>query len=149
MNRGRRPPSVCTPRTFRFAQQLLPPVRQAKQFPQFMYGSTEQRSPGLDVGDARADCEHLDAQLVAGNARVAEERHLAEIAADVGAADADAMHANQRLARARARGVLNRPIEVAGFFKTNCFHESIIRQCLLRYRLSASQVAQRLRSYAG
>ena len=72
-----------------------------------MYGSTEQRSPGLTLVTPVADREHFDAQLVAGNPRVAEERHLAEVAADVGAADADAMDADQRLARPR-RGRLGR-----------------------------------------
>ncbi len=53
---------------------------------------------GLDVRHALADRHDLDAQLVAGDARIAEERHLAEIAADVGAADADTVDAHQRLA---------------------------------------------------
>ena len=53
-----------------------------------------------DVGHARADGEHLDAQLVARDARIAEEGHLAEVAADVGAADADPVDADQGLARA-------------------------------------------------
>ena len=69
---------------------------------------------GLDVGHAGADRDDFDAQLVAGNARVAEERHLAEIAADVGAADADAMDADEGFAAAGGRGsgmamVRNRP----------------------------------------
>src|SRR5262249_14354737 len=59
---------------------------------------------GPDVGHARADGEHLDAELVAGDTRVAEEGHLAQVAADVGAADADAVDAHQRLARPRRRG---------------------------------------------
>ena len=65
-----------------------------------MYGSTEQRSPGLTLVDAVADGDDLDAQLVAGDARVAVERHLAEVAADVGAADADAVDADEGLAGA-------------------------------------------------
>ena len=60
-----------------------------------MYGSTEQRSPGLTFVTPGADGEHFDAEFVAGDARIAEERHLAEVAADVGAADADAMDAHQ------------------------------------------------------
>ena len=44
------------------------------------------------------DGEHFDAQFVAGDARVAEERHLAEVAAVVGAAHADAVDAHERLA---------------------------------------------------
>ena len=53
---------------------------------------------GRDVRDARADGEHLDTQLVAGDARVAEEGHLAEVAGDVRAADADAMDAEKDFA---------------------------------------------------
>ena len=54
---------------------------------------------GLDVRHALADLDHLDPQLVAGDARIAEEGHLAEVAADVGPADADPVDAHQRLAR--------------------------------------------------
>src|SRR5438067_277466 len=53
----------------------------------------------LDIGHARPDIEHLDTELVAGDARIAEEGHLAEIAADIGAANADPMHAHERLPR--------------------------------------------------
>ena len=53
---------------------------------------------GLDVGDALADGDDLDAQLVAGDARVAEEGHLAEVAAEVRPADADPVDAHQGLA---------------------------------------------------
>src|SRR5437868_3535281 len=51
---------------------------------------------GLNVGDRSADLEHLDAEFVSRDARIAGERHLAEVAADVGAADADAMDAHKR-----------------------------------------------------
>src|SRR5208282_2937623 len=53
----------------------------------------------LDVRHAGADVQDLDAKLVAGDARVAVKGHLAEIAADVGAADADAVDAHQGIAR--------------------------------------------------
>ena len=59
---------------------------------------------GRDVRNALADGEDFDAEFVAGDARVAEERHLAEVAADVGAADADLMDAHQRLAGAGRGG---------------------------------------------
>ena len=65
-----------------------------------MYGSTEQRSPALTFADAGADVDDFDAQLVTGDAGIAEERHLAEIAADVGSANADPMDAHQSLAGA-------------------------------------------------
>src|SRR5438552_15368096 len=50
----------------------------------------------LDVLHIRPDLQHLHAKLVSRDARIAEEGHLAEITADVRAADADAMDANQR-----------------------------------------------------
>src|SRR6185503_1030071 len=55
--------------------------------------------PGLHVRDARSGLEDLDAQLVAGNARIAVEGHLAQESGDVGAADADAEDPDERLAR--------------------------------------------------
>src|SRR5262249_36782440 len=45
---------------------------------------------GLEVRHALPDCDDLDAEFVAGDAGITVEGHLAEIAADVGAADADA-----------------------------------------------------------
>ena len=42
------PPSVCTPITLSDAQQLVLPRRQAMQAPQLRYGSTAQRSPGIN-----------------------------------------------------------------------------------------------------
>ena len=58
---------------------------------------------GADVGDAVADLKHLDAQLMARDARVAEERHLAQIATNISPADADLVDAHQGLARGRLR----------------------------------------------
>src|SRR5205085_2596520 len=80
----------------------------------------------LDVGDVGADLEHLDAQLMAGNTRIAEERHLAQVAADVGAADADAMDANQGLSGAGTVGLGYADLlEQTGSFQLDRFHESI------------------------
>ena len=62
----------------------------------------------LHVLDPRPHRHHLDAEFMARDARVAEERHLAEVAAVVGAADADGMHADDGRAGAgcrRLRGV--------------------------------------------
>ena len=82
----------------------------------------------LHVRHALADREHFDAELVPGNARIAEERHLAEIAAEIGAADADAVHAHERFARpglrpARAMSMLAR--SVCGFSSWSGFHECV------------------------
>ena len=56
---------------------------------------------GSHVRDAGADGHHFDGQLMAGDPRITEERHLAEVAAVVGAADADGMHADHSLAGPR------------------------------------------------
>ena len=58
-----------------------------------------------DVRHALADRDHFDAQFVPQNPRIRDKRHLAEIGADIGAADAHAMHADQRLARTGRRGI--------------------------------------------
>ena len=92
-----------------------------------MYGSTEQRSPGLTLVDAGADRDDLDAQLVAGDARVAEERHLAEVAADVGAADADAVDADQGLAGAGSGRLGDGDgAKPAGLFELDGVHASLV-----------------------
>ena len=66
---------------------------------------------------------HFDAEFVAGDARVAEEGHLAEVAADVGAADADAVDPDQDLAGARPFGFLDRNLfKLAGLFQEDRFH---------------------------
>jgi hypothetical protein len=43
--------------------------------------------------------QHLDTKLVPRNSRIAEERHLAQKAAEIGSANADAMYAHQGFAR--------------------------------------------------
>jgi hypothetical protein len=63
--------------------------------------------PGADVCDAIADGQHLDAQLMAWDPGVAEERHLAEVAAVVGATDANLTHPEQGLAGTRRGGFGN------------------------------------------
>jgi hypothetical protein len=52
----------------------------------------------VDVG---TDLEYLDAQFVPGEPGIAVERHLAEIPADIRAADADSVHSHERLASSR------------------------------------------------
>ena len=59
---------------------------------------------GADAIDAVADRQHLDAQFVTWDARVAKQRHLALVGADVGAAHADAVDAHQGLAAAGRGG---------------------------------------------
>jgi hypothetical protein len=81
----------------------------------------------LHVRHARADGKDLDTELVAGDARVGVERHLAEIASVVGAADTDAVHANDRFASGGcgrlgdidARELL-RLVEADGFHRLSC-----------------------------
>ena len=82
----------------------------------------------LDVRHARADREDFDAELMARDARVGVERHLAEVAAVVGAADADAVDADDRFAgggRGRLRDVdpreLLRLVETDGLHRISYF----------------------------
>src|SRR5205823_3471088 len=56
---------------------------------------------GMNIGYPRTDIQDLHAQFMTRNARITEERHFAQIAGDVGAADADLVHPDQRLARPR------------------------------------------------
>ena len=74
---------------------------------------------GADVGDAGADGEDFDAEFVAGDARVAEEGHLAEIPANIGPADSDPMNADQGLAGAGTGRLRNGDrAEAAGLFES-------------------------------
>src|SRR5439155_14701315 len=76
----------------------------------------------FDVCQAFAHGEHLDAQFVARNSRVAEERHLAEITAVVLPAAADAPDTDLRLARTRRAGLGNvNGTERLGFFELDGF----------------------------
>src|SRR6266508_5207711 len=77
----------------------------------------------FDVRDALADLNHLDSQFVSGNAGITEERHLAEVATDVRAANPDAMNTDERLVwpgRRRIREVDG--TEALRFFEKNGFH---------------------------
>src|SRR5947208_562298 len=95
---------------------------------------------GFYIRHARANHEHLHAEFMAGDSRIAEERHLAEIAGDVRAANSYAMDAQQRFARPGLRHV--RDVDAAklfwlfkldGFHLLNCFSRDLRRaRCFLR-----------------
>ena len=57
--------------------------------------------PGPDIFDTRPDCLHYHAEFVAGDSRVAEKRHLPQVAAVVGATDAHCLDPDNCLARPR------------------------------------------------
>ena|SRR2546426_11663245 len=80
----------------------------------------------LYIRYAFANCEHLDAQLVTGNSWITEERHFAEITADIGPADANTMNSHQRFARSRGGwfGDFN-PTKFLRLFQLNSFQESM------------------------
>ena len=63
----------------------------------------------INVPRAAGDLDDLDAQLVSEDARIGEERLVALVGVQVGAADADAVHAHQRFAG--PRGTRDRPID--------------------------------------
>jgi hypothetical protein len=62
---------------------------------------------GANILNGRADFEHFDAELVAGNSRVTEQRELSEVSAGVGAADADTVRADECLVRLKWRRLAN------------------------------------------
>src|SRR6516162_4964854 len=91
----------------------------------------------LHVGHAGAHVQHFDAELVAGDARVAEKRHLAEITADIGATDPDTMHAHEGIAGPRFCRARN--VDAAELFR------GVKRQRFHRY----SRVGLRCRTSCG
>ena len=58
---------------------------------------------GRHIVDATPHLEHGDPKFVPRNSRVLEERHFAEIASNVCAADANGMNLNERFAHAGRR----------------------------------------------
>ena len=82
----------------------------------------------LYVRHTVADREHFDAEFVPRNARVTEERHFAEVTAVIRAANADAMNAHQRLARAGLRRLSDfDATERLWFFELDGFHEIVAK----------------------
>jgi len=71
----------------------------------------------LHVGHTGADVNDFDAEFVTGNSRVTEERHLAEEARIIGAANPDAVNANDgiTLARHRRFGDIDHPKRAGAF----------------------------------
>jgi hypothetical protein len=73
--------------------------------------------------DALADRHHLDPQFVARDSRIREKRHLAQVASEVGTANAHLMDANHNLTRAGSRRFVDvdHP-ERSGFFQLDGLH---------------------------
>ena len=75
------------------------------------------------VADALAGRDHFDAQLVARDARVAVERHLAQVAGNVRPADPDAVDADDGVAEAGTGWFSQLELgELAGLFEDDGFH---------------------------
>ena len=96
---GRMPPSMCTPSTLRSAQQFDLPAAARKTAPAIDVRLDRATVAGLEPVRVAAGVEDLDAELVTEDARVVEKRLPSSEGVEVGAADADAMHAHQRFAR--------------------------------------------------
>jgi hypothetical protein len=76
-----------------------------------------------DVADVRANLDHFYAQLVPGDPRVTKQRELAQVSTRIGAADADAVSADERFTLAQGRGFSDfESSESARRFELNGFH---------------------------
>ena len=107
MNFERMPPSMWTPMTCSSSQQFGFPFWLAKLSGLFMYGSTEHRCPGCTFSTPSPTASTSTPSSWPGNCRVRVERHLAQVAAVIGSANADAMHLNEGFAGARFAGFVN------------------------------------------
>ena len=84
---------------------------------------------GLHIRGAVADGEHLHAELMAWDSWVGKERHLAEISREIRAADADAIHPDERLPMCRRRGFGNvNTAKTLRLFELNGFHGKVERR---------------------
>ena len=84
---------------------------------------------GLHVRDAFTGRQHLESEFVTGDARIGKERHLAEIAGEIGPADAHAVGADQRLAGAgRGRFGEIDDVDLFGAGELDGFHGEVERQ---------------------
>jgi hypothetical protein len=78
---------------------------------------------GTYVRDPVADAHHFDAQFVPRNPRVGEEGHLAQVASEVGAANAHLMNADHGLTRTGSGGFVDiDDPEGSGLFQLNGLH---------------------------
>ena len=69
----------------------------------------------LEMGDTFTDGEDFDTEFMTKDARELDEGHLAEVAAEVGAADADGADGDEGFAKLRRGGFRERgPSEVLG-----------------------------------
>jgi len=67
--------------------------------------------------------DHFNTEFMSWNSRITEERHLAEITGEIGAANTDSMNADDGVARPGLRRFRDfNGAEMAGFFKLDCFH---------------------------
>src|SRR5579864_6957555 len=86
-----------------------------------LYGTAVAR---LDGTGPLTHGQHFHAQFVAGDARIAVERHLALVARVIGAADADPMDPHQRLPWTRALGLGDVDLlEMEWLFQEDGFHQ--------------------------
>jgi hypothetical protein len=77
----------------------------------------------LDVGHVFADFENLDPEFVTGDAGVGKEGHFAEVAPEIGAADSDAIDADEDIIWPRGAGIVDvDDVEVFGFGELDGFH---------------------------
>jgi hypothetical protein len=75
------------------------------------------------VRDPVADRHHFDTQFMPGNPRVGKEGHLAQVAAEVGTANAHLMDANHSLTRAGSRRFVDvDDPERSGLFQLDGLH---------------------------
>ena len=79
--------------------------------------------PRFQVHDIRTNRQHLDTEFVPEDARIFNERHLSEIAADVCAADPYSPDRHQRLTSSRCRSLGQMDeFKVSRLSEAECFH---------------------------
>ena len=78
---------------------------------------------GLDASDIIGNRQYFDSQFMSGNPGIAEEWHLAEVAADISSADTHSVSSHQCLTRPWLTRIGNVDMnQLSGFLKLNGLH---------------------------
>ena len=82
---------------------------------------------GFHAGNAIANSQHFDTQLMSGNPWIPKERKLPQISAEICATDTHPMSPHKNLPNTGRSRIHNIDVlKVFGLFETDCFHRDLL-----------------------